>query len=266
VALGADPALNAHFDVFPFDYGPTPLDFLLPGWSRAGSREDIADRLQQPSVQQRILTELNPRFVATLEAGIAETMYFASDGADGELIGKSLGEVAREWKLGVAEASIKALVNAGVNIADCVINERWADMDDLTDSVADETFFIMGDGVTSALDGPLDHYGFSLADWGYAPEMLGRMVRQLGVTTLESAIARMTEGPARQLGLEDRGVIRAGLKADLVIFDPETVGTNISPDRLIVYPSGIEHVLVNGTFAVAEGHLTNSVSGVVGLA
>jgi N-acyl-D-amino-acid deacylase len=85
------------------------------------------------------------------------------------------------------------------------------------------------------------------------------------LATLEDAIHRMTNGPARQFGLSDRGSIEVGKAADLVIFNLDTIGTAVAPSRIKELPTGISHVMINGTMVVADGGATNACPGVVGL-
>lgn len=92
--------------------------------------------------------------------------------------------------------------------------------------------------------------------YGSAPRVLGHYVRDEGVLPLETAIAKLTSVPAGRLGLRDRGVIREGAMADLVVLDPGTVSdqaTDLEPSR---YPTGIDHVFVNGVAAVLDGEET----------
>jgi N-acyl-D-aspartate/D-glutamate deacylase len=94
--------------------------------------------------------------------------------------------------------------------------------------------------------------------YGTFARVLGHYARELGVLTMEDAVYRMTGMPAQKFGLADRGVLRAGAFADLVIFDPATVidiGTYNDPKR---YPAGIPHVFVNGVAVVANGRHTNA--------
>jgi len=94
--------------------------------------------------------------------------------------------------------------------------------------------------------------------WGTFARILGRYVRELGVLRLEEAVHRMTGLPAKKFGLEDRGVVREGALADLVLFDPAVVvdrGTFEEPE---VPPIGVTHVLVNGTFVVRDGAHTGA--------
>jgi N-acyl-D-amino-acid deacylase len=94
--------------------------------------------------------------------------------------------------------------------------------------------------------------------YGTFARVLGHYARELGLLTMEDAVYRMTGMPAQKFGLADRGVLRAGAFADLVIFDPATVidtGTYNDPKR---YPAGIPHVFVNGVAVVANGRHTNA--------
>jgi N-acyl-D-amino-acid deacylase len=86
-------------------------------------------------------------------------------------------------------------------------------------------------------------------------------VRELGVLALEEAVAHVTGAPARRLGLADRGVIRPGAWADLVVFDPATIGSPADYAHPTLPPTGIPHVLVNGEFAIRDGVRTTALPG-----
>jgi N-acyl-D-amino-acid deacylase len=251
----------ARLDVFPFDYGPTPLStFVVPMSVRDAPRAEVADRLSDRS----LLDQLDERFLDTLSGDIAATCYLASDGGDGSLVGRSLGELADEWRMPVPEVCLEIMRRAGENFYDAVVVERWVDWQDLCWALAQPDFFVMGDGLTGALDGPLAGHAMSVADWGYAPVMLGRFVRDDGLVPLGAAVARMTAEPAAQLGLTDRGVLAAGYRADLVVFDPATVGSAVRPEALVSRPVGIDHVFVNGRPVLRDGRFTGALPGVVG--
>ena len=92
--------------------------------------------------------------------------------------------------------------------------------------------------------------------YGTTAKVLGTYVRERGVVPLETAIAKLTSVPAARLGLRDRGVVREGAVADLVVFDPATVddaATYLTPAR---HPGGMDHVIVNGGLAVEDGRET----------
>ena len=91
--------------------------------------------------------------------------------------------------------------------------------------------------------------------------MLGQFVRDEALLSLEEAIRKMTSGPAARLGLRDRGVIREGAVADLVVFDPATVRATATYDQPRSFPIGIEQVIVAGTPVVADGVHTGATPG-----
>ncbi len=197
-------------------------------------------------------------------AGLAETMFVACYGAGGRWSSASLGRVARDMSCSVPEAAVRLLTNAGSDFYAVSIMKRWDDEADLRKAMADPRFFLMGDGEIAGLNGALHDHAFSLSDWGYAPAFFARYVRDLGRLELPAAIAKLTSGPAEQIGLADRGRIATGSRADLVAFRLERIGTEVFPENLRAMPEGAEVVLVNGAPAVERGRLTGVLNGKVG--
>jgi N-acyl-D-aspartate/D-glutamate deacylase len=204
------------------------------------------------------------RVAAVLEGGIGAEMYVASDGGRDRHVGRSLAQVAETLGTTVAGAAHALLAEAGEDFYDVVVVERWAGDADVDRAVLDDAYCLMGDGVTGALDGPLAGLAFSLSDWGWVPRVLGHYVRDTGSLPLAAAVRRMTQAPAEQLGLRDRGVLRAGMAADVAVFDLGRVGTAVAPGRLVVRPSGVPHVLVGGRAVVRDGIPTAARPGAVG--
>jgi N-acyl-D-aspartate/D-glutamate deacylase len=97
--------------------------------------------------------------------------------------------------------------------------------------------------------------------FGTFPRVLGRYVRQSHLLTLENAIRKMTSLPANRIGLTDRGVIRKGLAADVVIFDPARVADTATYLKPKAFPAGIEYVIVNGITTVARGKFLGRLNG-----
>ncbi|MFL5720597.1 MAG: amidohydrolase family protein, partial [Chloroflexota bacterium] len=97
--------------------------------------------------------------------------------------------------------------------------------------------------------------------YGSFPRILGQFVRDEALLSLEEAVRKMTSAPAARLGLHDRGVIRDGAVADLVVFDPATVRSTATYDAPRSYPIGIEHVIVAGTPVVDGGVHTGATPG-----
>jgi N-acyl-D-amino-acid deacylase len=97
--------------------------------------------------------------------------------------------------------------------------------------------------------------------WGTFPRYLGRYVRELGVLGMAECVEHLTSRPARRLGLVDRGVVREGAVADLVLFDPDTIGDNATFEQPRQAASGVHTVLVNGTAVLADGRPTGALPG-----
>ena len=119
------------------------------------------------------------------------------------------------------------------------------------------------DGSSLAIEGPLRAGVPHPRNFGTFPRVLGRYVRELKVIPLEEAIRKMTSLPASILGLTDRGTIKDGQWADLVIFDPATVADKATFEDPFQYPVGIDTVLVNGKVVLDEGKHTNARPGKV---
>jgi N-acyl-D-amino-acid deacylase len=97
--------------------------------------------------------------------------------------------------------------------------------------------------------------------YGTFPRVLGRYTRETGLLTLEQAVWKMTGLPARRLRLADRGVVRPGARADLVVFDPLGVADAATYEDPHRYPRGIEQVVVNGRLVVEDGEHTGALPG-----
>ena len=126
----------------------------------------------------------------------------------------------------------------------------------------------MAEGLFMIDDLPKNNFKRGLAagkphprSYGTFPRVLGEYAREQRVLTLSQAIHKMTQLPARRLGLKDRGVVAVGSRADLVVFDSRKVADRATYQAPHQYPLGIEHVLVNGTFVIKDGHHTGSLPG-----
>jgi N-acyl-D-aspartate/D-glutamate deacylase len=119
---------------------------------------------------------------------------------------------------------------------------------------------IMSDGSTVAPYGPYRDVR-NVYSYGWVGHVLRTYVRERRVLTLEEAIHKLSGLPARRVGLADRGVIAAGMMADLVVFDPGQVRDGATYDHPIAYPEGIRHVWVNGEPAIVDGAHTGALAG-----
>jgi N-acyl-D-amino-acid deacylase len=241
-------------DTYPYLPGATSLSALLPGWAFEGGADAVRERLRDPSARERIRVVME-------ETG--------SDGAHGVPIDWAAIEVN-----GVRHPANAGLLGAVADVARRVGRapfDVFADLllaDDLGTSclmhVGDEAnvrTIMRHPGHTGGSDGLLTGERPHPRAYGTFPRYLGHYVRELGVLTLEECVAHLTSRPARRLRLADRGLVREGYAADLVLFDPVTVAdrsTYADPRRT---PDGIPYVLVNGEFVIDDGRRTDALPG-----
>ena len=119
------------------------------------------------------------------------------------------------------------------------------------------------DGDLAATDGPLSAGLVHPRAYGTYPRILGRYVRELHSISLEEAIRKATSLPAQRLGIRDRGLLREGFYADIVVLDPQAVMDRATYEKPHQYAEGIAYVLVNGEIVVDEGHITDARPGMV---
>jgi N-acyl-D-amino-acid deacylase len=253
-------------DQYPYERGMTSLITLLPPWAHAGGLSKLVARLKDPAQRRRIRRDIQQGIEGWenwIKDGGFEAIYVASVKTDKwrDVEGKSLSEIARlrgkadEWETlfdllvdenGEVTMTVELMSEADIRR---IMQARYTMIG--TDAWGVNPFGVTGHGK------PHPRY------YGTYARILGKYVREEGVLTLEDAVRRMTSFPAQRLGLRDRGMLREGMWADIVIFDPERVidkATYLEPHQ---FPEGILHVLVNGRIVVTNEALTGELPGKV---
>ena len=202
-------------------------------------------------------------FYASHVRGEGETLLEAVDEAIRAGREARLGvQLSHRGRLSGALARIDAAVAEGIDVMADVFPYRGAsDERDLRQALVHPRVMIASDGSALAPYGELGARPDHPRSYGTFPRVLGRYAREERLLSLPQAVHKMTGLPARRLGLRDRGVIRVGAKADLVVLDPRTVADAATDEDPHRYPSGIEHVLVNGRFVIRHGEHTGSLPG-----
>ncbi len=168
------------------------------------------------------------------------------------LAGKTLEEFAAAWHVTPVEAYMRVVKATSAEVGG---GEPLEDVNVTSMSEDDVRWFVAQPGIMFSSDGEL--HGSHPRGAGAFPRVLGRYVREQKVLPLAAAIHKMTGLSAQQLGLRDRGAIRAGLVADLVIFDPATVSDRSTIDRPEAPPVGIPQVMVAGEWVIDAGQVTH---------
>jgi dihydroorotase/N-acyl-D-amino-acid deacylase len=252
--------LDVTANMYPYDRASNGLDACLPLWVREGGLEPMLTRLNDPSLRDRIKRDMDDP-----NATDWENQWYGSGGGAGVMISTVLDPALRKWEgknlVEIGKAMGKDPRDAAM---DLVIADRGETSviisimreDDVRLALANPMISIGTDSGARAEDGPYSESKSHPRAWGSFTRILGKYVRDEKLITLEEAIRRFTSRPAARVGIADRGILRTGMKADITIFNPETVrdvSTFVDPTH---YSQGIEHVLVNGKAVVSGGKIT----------
>jgi N-acyl-D-amino-acid deacylase len=232
--------LNVTLDAYPYLAGSTFMAGLLPGWAHEGGRDPLKERLNDPATRATIRHELevvgaDGMHKVPVDWGVV-VVSDAGVSPYGDWVGLSLGQIAERTGRPAFECFADLVLESDL-AATCVT--FIGHEENLQAFMHDPEFMASSDGI---LVGARPHP----RAWGAFARYLARYVRELRVWTLPECIRRMTALPAARLGLEDRGLVKPGSWADLVIFDPDTVQDTASYEKPKSHPLGIPYVIVNG--------------------
>ncbi|GAA2073755.1 D-aminoacylase [Streptomyces albiaxialis] len=251
LAEGADITL----DTYPYTPGCTTLAAMLPSWANEGGPQATLARLADPDTTARI------RHVMEVEG---------ADGCHGVPIEWDTIEIS-----GVSNPELHAYVGRTVAESAAARGEepfatahRLLTEDRLGSTILQHVGheenvrqIMRHPAHTGGSDGILQGDKPHPRAYGTFPQYLGRYVRELGVLSLEECVAHLTSRAAARLRLADRGLVREGYMADLVVFDPETVAAGSTFEKPRTLPVGIPHVLVAGTPVIEDGRRTEALPG-----
>ena len=253
-ALRSD-GLDVMFDQYPYTAGSTMLDACIPPWHHSGGTIKMLSRLSSPEVRDDIRKAMAD----------PESPWENSFAWDDIIIATASQSGNNVWMEGLSITQIAAKLEKDPvdTVADLLIEEEdavtmiriYGCEEDVKRIMRHPAMCGCTDGIIGGKPHPRVYSAF--------PRILARYVREQKILSIEGAIRRMTCNPARRMGLFDRGIIRPGMKADLVLFNSDSIcdlGAYESPHQ---YPSGIEYVFVNGKIALEKGIYKNIRAGEV---
>ncbi len=248
-------------DMYPYIAASHGLTTEVPRWAAEGGREKFLERLADPELRPRIKREtteyMNTKYYnETTGASGFDAVIVASTPKDPErYVGKTLGEIAREQGKAPDDMVLDLLIEQGLNVG---IVMFYMSESDVQLAMKNPMLSFDSDGTAASPDfGGQPHPRW----YGTFPRVLGHYVRELGVLKLEDAVRRMTSLAATRMGLMDRGIVRPGMWADLVVFDPALVIDRATFDNPHQFPEGIGDVIVNGVAVVRGGEHTGALPG-----
>jgi N-acyl-D-amino-acid deacylase len=249
--------LDMTADMYPYLAGGTSLVAILPEWAQEGGLPAITERLQDPATRRKM--EESMKTVGFFKVAEWDKVLIPSS-ANPAHEGKYIAELAQaedkspyDW---IFDAILETKGEVGMILF--MMSEE-----NVRKQLVHPAMMVGTDGAGMPFEGPFAKGAPHPRSFGTFPRVLGKYVREEKVLTLEDAVRRMTSFPAQKLSLADRGLVKKGYKADLVIFDPQTILDKADFVNPFQKPVGIEHVLVNGQFVVRSGMHTHALPGVV---
>jgi N-acyl-D-amino-acid deacylase len=250
-------------DMYTYVRGATGLDAAMPPWVQDGGLEAWIARLRDPAVRARVIAEMRDPSQdwenLYLHAGAEGTLLLAFKNPKLKpLTGRTLASVAKERGVSPEDAAIDLVIEDGtrVGVAYTLMSEDnvrrettlpWISFGSDASAMAPEGVFLLSNPHPRA--------------YGNFARLLARYVREDHALTLEDAVHRLSGLPAHNLSLEDRGLLRTGYFADVVVFDPKTIQDHATFEKPHQYATGVSEVLVNGQLAIKDGVPTGAKPG-----
>jgi N-acyl-D-amino-acid deacylase len=253
--------LDVRADVYPYTASSTTLRTLLPDWALEGGIDAMLKRLGDPAERARVRAAVESPSAESIVSRVGwENVMVSYCARRKDAEGKRLSEIGAARGMDPIDAALEIIVDEAGRAYMILFQ---LDEADLKAALAHPQVMIGSDGSSLAPYGPLGEGKPHPRSYGTFPRVLGEYAREQRVLPLATAVHKMTGLPATRLGLRDRGVIRVGARADLVVFDARRVADRATYEDPHRYPDGIEHVVVNGRFVVKHGEHTGSLPGKV---
>lgn len=250
-------------NVYPYRAGQNNLSSIIPPWAHEGGRAALLERLKDPAARVKIRDQV--------EHGIPGTNWYnhytATGSWEGMLLvslsnpaykrfeGKRMSEVIAALGGDPIDALFRVLLDNDGSVPTIYFHHSEEDM---RYALRQPFVSIGSDGTAVKTQGPLSNGHPHPRYYGTFARVLGRYVREEKVLTLEEAVRKMTSANAAKIGIYDRGLLRAGMWADVTVFDPEKVIDHSVWEKPHQYASGIEHVFVNGVLVLSKGEHTGA--------
>lgn len=253
-------------DMYTYPAGSTGFDAAMPTWVQAGGVEAWVARLKDPATRAKVLAEMHEAHPKDWEN------LFAQAGAEGTLLvgfksaalkpltGKTLAEVARERGASPEDTIIDLIIADGsrVQVVYFLMDEA-----NVARQMKLPWVSFGSDASAQAPEGPFLLSSTHPRAYGNFVRVLGKYARDEHLITLPEAVRRLSALPAHNLGLHDRGMLKVGDYADIVVFDPQTVTDHATFTRPQQFATGVSDVLVNGQPVLKDGEPTGAPAGQV---
>ncbi|HEY2092070.1 MAG TPA: D-aminoacylase [Thermoanaerobaculia bacterium] len=251
-------------DMYTYTAGATGLDAAMPTWVQAGGYEAWRKRLMDPATRAKVVEEMrnpSPNWESLLRlAGSPDRVLLVGFKSDTlkPLTGKTLADVAKMRNESPEDAAIDLVIEDGSRVSTIYF---LMSEDNVKKQIAQPWVSFGSDAEASAPEGVFLKSSTHPRAYGNFAKLLGQYVREEHVIPLAEAVRRMTSLVATNIKLADRGELRPGTFADIVVFDPSTVGAHSTYEKPMQYATGIVDVFVNGVAVIHDGQHTGAKPG-----
>ncbi len=240
-------------DRYPYTASSTDLDTVVPSWAYEGGLEAELERLLSPDIRDKIREEIlnehpEPRYWEEIRVSSV------SSGKNKWMEGKTVAYIAGEKKLHPADMFFSILIEEKLRVG--AIFSSMSE-DNLKRFLSLPYAMVGTDSSARSNGGPTGRGKPHPRGFGSFPRYLGRYVRDNGLMSMKEALYKITLLPARTFGLKNRGVLKNGAFADIVIFDYDKIIDGATYDDPFIKPEGINYVIINGLPVVWEGQPTD---------
>ncbi|MFC1803935.1 amidohydrolase family protein [Thermoproteota archaeon] len=241
--------LDITCDVYAWIASSSGLTSYIPHWVHDGGIQQLVSRLKDPELRTIVKKDMKNETRVSIEEIGFENLMISNSPNHREYQGKNIAELALEKGVDNYDFIFDLIIEeeGGVSLIAFELSPE-----DVTNAIIDPLSMIGSDGSATAPSvivrgKPHPRY------YGNFVKVLGKYVREMEVLTLEDAVRKMTSMPAQKLGLFERGILRSGFCADIVVFDPQKIATKatfLDPHK---FPVGVKSVIVNGEITVSDG-------------
>jgi len=255
INIANEEEIDISFDIYPYDTTGSVLYILLPDWVTEGGRKRMISKLKDLDLRSKIIREMK-------EMGYNyENIIISICPRLREMVGRRIADIAKKQEISPEEAIIELLISANGHV---IVFDKGILSEENVKMALKNPYSMIASGdaaynVEYVRTGEIVHPRC----FGAFPRVLGEYVREQKVLKLESAVEKMTSKPAGKIGLKDRGVLKKGFYADVVVFDPKTIADKSDYNNPYQYAEGIEYVFVNGKTVVEKGRHTGELAGKV---
>lgn len=259
--------IDVTIDLHPYKTGITGLTQLMPSWILEGGYEALSKRLNDPEMRKRIINDIKePK--EPMDQLIQFMIHEKWDGfilsqctRNPELIGKSIGEIATRENKTPFDTLFDLMLVEEEDVYTMIMTAAVYGTEEIRRVMKDPLSMIVTDGAALAPYGSLGKIKLHPRCYGAFPLVFRKYVREEQLLPLQDAIRKLTALPAQRLGLKDRSLLREGMWADVVVFDPTRIRDRATLKEMDLYPEGISYVLVNGQVVISQGEHTGVLPG-----